>query len=166
MKRGKTSLCYLIVCAVLILSVIIFSISWPVGNKTLGNEYTSHIYANSSFRLMSVFTGDDYQLFSFNYDYRFDDTFRFEFDKTSDSYRIMKLSDDEALYLGTTSDNELIMSPEGSGETFCWHVNRVGNSMYYMIVNDAGYALCETEDSRAVMAPADEENVNMHMRLQ
>lgn len=165
-KTDKRSLAY-IAAGCLIILMTLFAIKWPFGNKVLGDEYSSHIYCYTSFRLLSVsVTGDD-QVFLFNHDDRYDDTFEFIYDKESDFYKICKIISGSPMYLGVGADNDLVMDQEGNGDAFRWRFERIGNTMYYLMINEGcGLGLYETEDSRAVLMPVDDGNINMYMRLQ
>lgn len=163
--RNRYVLISLISAALLIL-ITVLSIKWPGKNSPIGKEYTSHIYVNSSFRLLSVSVNSDSQIFSFNYDSRYNDTFTFEFDPDAGSYVIYKMFSDVPMYLEETADHELHMNESPSGESSRWRLVRLGNTMYFMIINEeSGYALYETEDDHAILLPADENDINMHMRL-
>lgn len=151
----------------LIILITLFAVKWPVGNKVLGDEYSSHIYCYTSFRLLSVSVMEDAQVFSFNHDDRYNDTFEFIYDKDTDSYRVCKMISGSPAYLGAGDDNDLIIDSEGTGEAFRWRFERIGNTMYYLMINEeCGLALYETEDSRAVLMPVEDGNINMCMRLQ
>ena len=166
-KKTDKSIWFYIVVGCLIILITAFSIKWPVGNRVLGDKYSSHIYCYTSFRLLSVSVLDDAQVFSFNHDDRYNDTFEFIYDKTADSYQICKIISGSPAYLGVDEDHTLVMDEEGDGEAFRWRFERIGNTMYFLMINEScGLALYETEDSRAVLMPADDGNINMYMRLQ
>ncbi|MCR5047674.1 MAG: hypothetical protein K6A37_01790 [Saccharofermentans sp.] len=165
-KTDKRVLAYIIVGCLIIL-ITAFAIKWPVGNRVLGDEYSSHIYCYNSFRLLSVSVSDEGQIFSFNHDDRYNDTFEFVYDKAADSYRIYKIISGNPMYLGAGEDQTLVMDDSGDGDAFRWRFDRLGNTMYFLMINEeCGLALYETEDSRAVLMPVDDGNINMYMRLQ
>ena len=158
------------IAAVLICLVTVFSIEWTLGRRTVGSELDSHIYSSSTFRLLSVsFDEDDpeEQLFLFNYDSRYNDSFKFEFDEDSDSYMILYTYEGRDVFLCSTADHELHLSVDDLGSSCRWNVDRIGSSMYYLIINEEdGLAICETDDCHVVMSAPDEEEPLMQMRLQ
>lgn len=164
---GKVLVCC--VAAVFICLVTVMSIEWTAGRKSLGREHVSHIYSGSTFRLLSVSfdEGIDDQLFLFNYDSRYNDTFDFYYDEGTGSYMILYNYGGYRLYLTESSDHELILSKESLGARSRWNIDRIGNSMYFLITNsEDGLAICETDDCHVVMSTPDENNNYMQMRLQ
>ena len=165
-KTDKRIWAYVVVGCLIIL-ITAFAIKWPVGNRVLGDEYSSHIYCYTSFRLLSVSVSEDAQIFSFNHDDRYNDTFEFVYDKAADSYQIYKVISGNLMYLGVSADQTLVMDDNGDGDAFRWRFERIGNTMYFLMINEEyESALYETEDSRAVLMPVDDGNINMYMRLQ
>ncbi len=162
---GRFSIWFFGAVALLIILITIFAIKWPWGNKILGDEYSSHIYCYKSFRLLSVSVGEQ-QFFTFNHDNHYNDTFTFTYDEGSNSYTIHKIVRDVPMYLGVVN-GELILSFNNEGDAYRWNVDRVDNTMYYLLINkETGLGLYETENSQAVLMPVDETNINMQMRLQ
>jgi hypothetical protein len=157
---------YVAVAGLLIL-VTAFSIRWPSKDKLLGDTYEARVYANTSFRLLSVNGGAGRTTITYNYDNRFNDSFVFEFEEESDSYLIYRVVPNGRLYLCSDDDNSLYVSEEPQGDGSRWKVIRHDNTMYYFIVNEqSGLALTETADSVATLSALDESDVNMYMRLQ
>ena len=155
------------IAALMLCLVTVLSVEWPLGNKSLGDEHISHIYSNTSFRLLSVSVTDEDQLFLYNYDSRYNDYFAFEYDDETDSYLILYRLDGSRKYLMETEDHELRLSDSSEGSRCRWDVERCGNSMFFLLINEEdGFAVCETDDCHVVMMPADEGNINMQMRLQ
>ena len=153
------------IAAVLLCIVTVLSIDWPFGNRTIGDSHESHIYSGSTFRLLSVSVDGDDQLFLFNYDQRYDDTFIFRYDDDTDSYLITRRNLEG--YLTETEDHELCLSSSADGLRSRWNITRIGNTMYFLIINASdGYAVCETDDCHCVMSIPDENNPLMQMRLQ
>ena len=71
------------------------------------------------------------------------------------------------MFLGSTADHELHLSEDDLGSSCRWNVDRIGSSMYYLIINEEdGLAICETDDCHVVMSAPDEEEPLMQMRLQ
>ena len=153
------------IAAVLLCLVTILSIDWHLGKRTLGDSYESHIYSGATFRLLSVSVDGDDQLFLFNYDQRYDDTFVFRYDDNTDSYLITRHNLDG--YLTETEDHGLRLSAVPEGSRSSWNIQRIGNTMYYLIINASdGYAIGETDDCHCVMSIPDENEPLMQMRLQ
>ncbi|MBR1796737.1 MAG: hypothetical protein IJ757_01790 [Clostridiales bacterium] len=156
-----------ILLSVFIIIVTVLSIRWSFSPKLLGDRYESHIFANSIFKLLSVAVNDDGQLLAFTDSAHYNDSFVFEYDEDEDAYFIYKTIHGNVMYLNETTEHDLIVdyAPDASGGY--WDVDRVGNTMYYMIVNHTdGYAIYMADSTRAMLAPADPSNESMHMRLQ
>lgn len=157
----------LIVPAFLLALIVVFSIRWPVNNKTLGDTYTTRIYVHDSFRLLTSDYEDNYQLMLFRNDTHHDDEFTFDYDEESDSYLISIDIRGSVLYLASNDNNEIFMSNSPDEGSCRWMVNRDGNSMYYFITNiDNGLVLCEGDGLYAQLVPYDEHNNSLLMRLQ
>ena len=164
-SNNRSRVWFLGAVALAIILITVFAIKWPLGNKVLGDEYSSHIYCYKSFRLLSASVNEQ-QIFNFNYDSHYNDTFTFTYDEGTDSYTIHKIVRDVPMYLGVVN-GELILSFTDEGEAYRWNVERVDNTMYFRIINsESGLGLYETEDSHAVLMPVDENDTNMQMRLQ
>ena len=73
-------------------------------------------------------------------------------------------------FLAWQNSHKMLMvftTHNGNGDAFRWRFDRLGNTMYFLMINEeCGLALYETEDSRAVLMPVDDGNINMYMRLQ
>lgn len=164
---GKRDIALGLIAAVIIALIVVFSIKWPGGGKTLGDEYTSHIYSHDSFRLLTSDFKDDYQLMLFRHDNHHDDVFTFEYDDATDSYLIFTDVLERRLYLASTDDACIYMSNTPESEGCRWEVRRNGNTMYYFLINTYnGMALYEDWNTYAELVPFDESNENIMMRLQ
>ncbi|MBP5179663.1 MAG: hypothetical protein J6127_00030 [Clostridiales bacterium] len=153
--------------AVILALIIVFSIKWPINNKTLGDKFTSRIYVYDSFRLLTSDYEDNYELMLFRSDTHHDDEFTFEYDDESEAYLIYIDVRGTTLYLSSTQNNEIYMSTSPDEGSCRWRICRDGNTMYYYLVNiDNGLVLSEGERLYATLIPYDEHNNSLLMRLQ
>lgn len=164
---GKRDIALGLIAAVIIALIVLFSIKWPGGGKTLGDEYTSHIYSHDSFRLLTSDFEDDYQLMLFRHDNHHDDVFTFEYDDDTDSYLIYIEVRGERLYLSESDDNKIYMSRTSEADGCRWKVKREGNSMFFYIINTRdNMVMYEAGNLYAELMPYENSDENALMRLQ
>ena len=104
---------------------------------------------------------------SFNPSNRFSDEFNFVYDPASGSYLICETILDQDMYLCITSDKKLSLTSSSDDYGCRWNVEKVGNTMYYMIVSaETGDAIALENSLDAVLVPYDMDNTDAYVRFQ
>ena len=154
--------------AALIVAITVFSTKWPAKSKPLGNEYSCQIYNYDTYKLLSGALVDGViPRVSFNPSHRFSDEFNFVYDPASGSYLICETILDQDMYLCITSDKKLSLTSSSDDYGCRWNVEKVGNTMYYMIVSaETGDAIALENSLDAVLVPYDMENTDAYVRFQ
>ena len=165
-KKNRKLWAYIAVAA-LIVAITAFSIKWPNPKRVLGDEFTGQIFNHDTYKILSCDIIDGTPRVAFNPSNRFIDEFTFTYDEQSGSYLISRSMQGQTMYLCITSGQKLTLT-ESSDDYGCrWNVVKIGNSMYYMIVNADGDCAIALENSLdAVLVPYDENDTTAYVRFQ
>ena len=165
-KKDKRIWAYIAAAALIVLSTV-FSVKWPDRNRLLGSEYIGHIYNYDTFKLLSCDIIDGNPRVSFNPSNRFIDEFTFTYEEQSGAYLISKKMQGQDMYLCITSEPELSLTSSSDDYGCRWNVIKIGNTMYYMIVNeDCECAIALANSLDAVLVPYDENDTSAYVRFQ
>ena len=167
-KKNNHRLWAYILAAALIAAITAFSIKWPDKTRLMGDEYTGHIYNYDTYKLLSAALVDGVvPRVSFNPSDRYSDEFTFTYDEVTGSYLIYETILDQDMYLCITSDRELTLTSSPDDYGCRWDVVKVGNTMYYMIVNsDTQNAIALANSLDAVLVPFDMDDTAAYVRFQ
>lgn len=153
--------------AALIVLITVFSVKWPDKDRILGPEFKSHVYNYDTYKLLSCDIIDGNPHVSFNPSNRFIDEFTFTYDEESGSYLMSETIHGEQMYLCITSEPALTLTDDPGAYGCRWNVIKIGNSMYYMIINgDQEYAIALANSLDAVLVPYDEDDTSAYVRFQ